>query len=326
MKLEQFKQKMHGIFIILLTPFQKNEDIDYDGLRANLQYLLPKIQGKNFVLTACGTISEFYTMSEAERKKVLEVVIDEVGGKVPLIAGSACAGTRETIKMCKYAESLGYDGAQIVLPFYATPSEEGMYQHYKTICDAIGPDFGVQIYNNPQVAGSWVKPHLMKRISKIPNVICNKENSTDMLALRRMCRTLDPADISVVEGMGEVLYSIAYSFGIDGLVSSFANIAPDLSYELYQAGDKGDTAGVRRAMEQIDPFFDFREKVNLKHGPTTAIAGSRSYIDLSVLKKSQDLLGLAGGKKVRLPITEIDSQDEAELKGILKALGLPLAK
>ena len=326
MKLDKLKERMNGIFIILLTPFQKNEDIDYAGLRANLQYLLPKIQGKDFVLTACGTISEFYTMSEAERKKVLEVVIDEVGGTVPLMAGSACAGTRETVNMCRYAESLGYDGAQVVLPFYATPSEEGMYQHYKSICNAIGPDFGVQIYNNPQVAGCWVKPHLMKRISKIPNVICDKENSTDMLAVRRMCRTLDPADMNVVEGMGEVLYSIAYSFGIKGLVSSFANIAPDLSYELYQAGDKGDTAGVRRAMERIDLFFDFREKVNMKHGPTTAIAGNRSYIDLSVLKKSQDLLGLAGGKKVRLPITEIDKKDEDELKGILREIGLALAK
>jgi 4-hydroxy-tetrahydrodipicolinate synthase len=326
MKLEELKQRMCGIFIIVVTPFQENEDIDYEGLRTNLQYLFPKIEGKKFVLTACGSTSEFYAMSDEERKKVLEVVIDEVGGKVPLMAGTACAGTRETIHFCKYAEALGYDGAQIVLPFYFTPSEEGMYQHYKRICDAVGPNFGIQIYNNPHVAGCWVKPHLMKRISKIPQMICDKENSTDLLAVRKMCRTIEPADMSVVEGMGEVFYSIAYTFGVSGIVSGMANIAPELSYELYLAGDQGDVAGVKRAMERIDLFFDFREKVNNKHGPTTAISGNRSYIDLSVIKKAQDLLGLAGGKKVRGPITEIDKHDEDELRGILKELGLALKR
>jgi 4-hydroxy-tetrahydrodipicolinate synthase len=326
MKLEELKQRMRGVFIIVVTPFQGNEDIDYEGLRANLQYLLPKIEGKDFSLTPCGSFSEFYAMSDEERKKVLEVVADEVGGKLPLLAGTACPSTRETINMCKYAESLGYDGAQIVLPFYFTPSEEGMYQHYKAICNSVGPDFGIQIYNNPHVAGCWVKPHLLKRISKIPKVICDKENSTDVFAVRKLCRTIDPADMSIIEGVGEVLYSIVYSLGVKGFVSSFANVAPDLSYELYQAGDKGDTAGVRKAMERISLFFDFREKMNIKHGPTTAIAGNRSYMGLSVLKKSLQLLGLASGTKVRGPITEIDAQDVDELKGILREMDLPLGK
>ena len=326
MKLDEIKQRMRGIFIILLTPFQENEDIDYGGLKANLQYLLPKIQGRDFILTACGSTSEFYAMSDDERKRVLEVVVNEVGGRVPLMAGTACPGTRETVNLCKIAESLGYDGAQIVIPYYFTPSEEGMYQHYKTICEAVSPDFAIQIYNNPHVAGCWVKPPLMKRISKIPNMVCDKENSTDILAVRKMCRTIDPHDMSIISGMGEAVYSIIYPFGVKGIVSGMANVAPDLSYELYLAGSKGDAEGVRRAMERVDLFFDFREKVNIKHGPTTALAGSRSYVDLSVLKKAQDLLGLAGGRKVRKPITEIDSQDEEELRRILKALGLPLAK
>lgn len=322
MKLEDFKKKMEGIFVIILTPFQKDEEIDFGGLRANLQYLLPKMKDKEFILTACGSIGEFYAMSDEERRKVLETVIDEVGGKIPLIAGVACAGTRETIRFCKYAESLGYDGAQIVLPFYFTPSEEGMYQHYRRICDVVGPDFGIQIYNNPHVAGCWVKPPLMKRISKIPNMICDKENSLDLMAVRTMCRTIDPADMCIVEGMGEVLYSIAYSFGVKGFVSSMANIAPDLAYELYQVGKSGDTAGVRKAMERIDLFFDFKTRMNVKHGPTTALTGNRSYVDLCVLKKAQDLLGLAGGKRVRGPMTEIDAQDDDELKGIMQEMGL----
>jgi hypothetical protein len=76
----KLKKKMKGIFVITLTPFQENYEIDYEGLRANLQYLLPKIQGKDFLLTACGSVGEFYAMSDEERIKVLEVVADEVGG------------------------------------------------------------------------------------------------------------------------------------------------------------------------------------------------------------------------------------------------------
>jgi 4-hydroxy-tetrahydrodipicolinate synthase len=322
MRLEDLKKRMKGIFIILLTPFQENEEIDYKGLRANLQYLLPKIQGKDILLTACGSIGEFYAMNDEERKKMLEVVMDEVGGKVPLLAGTAHPGTRETIRMCQYAESLGYEGSQVVLPYYFTPSEEGMYQHYQAICDAVGPDFGIQIYNNPHVAGCWVKPALMKRISKIPKMICDKENSADVLAVRNMCRMVDPKDMSIIEGMGEVMYSVVYPLGVKGMVSSMANVALDLCYELYQAGDKCEVAGVRKAMEKIDLFYDFRDRMNVKHGPTTALAGNRSYVDLCVLKKSQDLLGLAGGKRVRRPMMEIDDRDEDELKGILKEMGV----
>lgn len=324
MKLEDFKDKMRGIFIVILTPFQEDEEVDFGGLRANLQYLLPKVKGKEFILTACGSIGEFYALSEEERRKVLETTIDEIGGKVPLIAGTACPGTRETIRLCKYAESLGYDGAQIVLPYYFTPSEEGMYEHYRRICDAVGPDFGIQIYNNPHVAGCWVKPPLMKRISKIPKMICDKENTSDLMAVRSMCRTVHPSDMSIVAGMGEVPYSIAYSFGVKGLVSSMANIAPGLAYQLYQAGDRGDTAGVRKVMELIDLFFDFRDRMNVKHGPTTSLTGTRSYVDLSVLKKAQDFLGLAGGKRVRGPMREIDARDDDELKGVMKEMGLPV--
>ncbi len=322
MKLEELKKTMKGVFVIALTPFQENEDIDDDGLRANLRYLLPKIRGKNISVTACGSIGEFYAMSDEERRKVLEVVMDELGGKVSLLAGTAYPGTRETIKMCNYAQSLGYDGAQIVLPYYLTPSEEGMVQHYQAVCDAVGPDFGIQIYNNPHVAGCWVKPALMKRISKISKMVCDKENSTDIFAVRSMCRAIDPNDMSIVAGLGEVMYSIVYPFGVKGMVSSMANIAPDLCYSLYQAGEKRDPVGVKEAMARIDLFFDFRDRMNLKHGPTTALTGNRSYVDLCVLKKCQDLLGLAGGQRVRRPMTQIDARDGEELKGILKQMGV----
>jgi 4-hydroxy-tetrahydrodipicolinate synthase len=324
MRLQELKGKMKGVFVVLMTPFRENGDVDYEGLRVNLRYLLERAKGKDFVLTPTGSMGEFYAMSEDERRKVLETVVDEVDGELPILAGTAFAGTRQTIEMSKYAESIGYDGAQIVLPYYHTPSEEGMYQHYKAISDAVGPDFGVMVYNNPAVSGSWIKPALMTRISKLSQVIAVKENNPDIRKVKAVHDAVDPEDMQVIEGLGEPMYCFAFVFGVKGFVSSLANIAPLLCYSLYEAAMDSDLAGVRAAAERIDRLFSLRTKANRKYGPTTAIAGSRSYVDLSVVKQGLDLLGLCGGK-VRGPITNIESEDVEELRTVMKDLGLPVA-
>lgn len=323
MELQELKGKTKGVFVVLMTPFQENGDVDYAGLRTNVQYLLEKARGKDFVLIPTGSTGEFYAMSEDERKKVLATVVDEVDGEFPILAGTAYAGTRQTIEMTKYAESIGYDGAQIVLPYYHTPSEEGMYQHYKMISDAVGPDFGVMVYNNPAVSGSWIRPGLMTRISKLPQVIAVKENSPDIRKVKAMYDAVDPEDMQVIEGLGEPMYSFAFLFGVKGFVSCLANIAPLLCYSLYEAAMADDLTGVREAIDRIDRLFSLRTKANERHGPTTAIAGNRSYVDLSVVKKGQDLLGLCGGK-VREPITTIDDEDVEELRAVMRDLGLPV--
>jgi 4-hydroxy-tetrahydrodipicolinate synthase len=318
MVLKELRDRMRGIFIVTMTPFNRDGSVDYAGVRANAQWLVDNIEpGQYFTLTPCGSTGEFYAMSDEERIRVLEVVHEVAGGKVTLMAGAAQAGTARTIEMCQAAQSIGYDGAQVVLPFYHTPSDEGMFVHFRMICEAVDPDFGIQIYNNPAVAGSWVKPHLMVRLSQLPNLISDKENTPDIQAFKRMMELCDPDDIRIVTGLGERMYSFAFVAGSHGFVSGLANFAPQISYALYEAATVGDVQGVRAAMEHVEAFFRFRDRMNAKYGPTTALVGRNAYLPLSTWKRAMDMMGLAGGR-VREPITEItDPADLEELRQIL---------
>ncbi len=177
MQLDDLKKAMKGVVIVQTTPFNKDGSLDLEGMRANTRWLLERTAGKDFIFTPMGSTGEFYAMSDDECKAVIKMVVEEVKGKNVVMAGAARAGTPETIKMCQYAKSVGADGVQVVLPYYHTPMEEGMYQHYKEIAESVGKDFGIIVYNNPDVSGSWIKPPLMAKLSKIPNIIADKENT-----------------------------------------------------------------------------------------------------------------------------------------------------
>ena len=177
-QLSELKKAMKGVFVVQITPFNKDGSLDLEGMRANTRWLVERMSGKDFVLIPAGSTGEFYAMSDDECKAVIKMVVEEVNGRLQVIAGTGRAGTRETVKMCQYAESVGVDGVMVILPYYQVPEEEGMYQHYKQIAENI--NIGIMVYNNPTVSGSWIKPTLMAKLSKIPNIIGGKENTSSI--------------------------------------------------------------------------------------------------------------------------------------------------
>ena len=126
MQLSDLKKAMKGVVIVQVTPFNKDGSLDLEGIRANTRWLLERTQGKDFIFTPIGSTGEFATMSDDECKAVIKMVVEEVKGRNPVIPGAGRAGTLETIRMCQYAQSVGADGAQVVLPYYHTPEEEGL--------------------------------------------------------------------------------------------------------------------------------------------------------------------------------------------------------
>ena len=175
MKLEELKKKLKGVIIVNTTSFNKDGSLDLTGFRANLRWLLKRTEGKDFIFNPLGSTGEFYAMSDDECKAVIKTTVEEVNGKLPVFAGVGRPGTKETIKMCQYAESVGVNGVQVILPYYFIPTEEGAYLHYKKIADSI--KIAVMVYNNPAPTGCWIKPPLMAKIAKIDNVIACKENT-----------------------------------------------------------------------------------------------------------------------------------------------------
>lgn len=327
MELKELKNNFKGVAIILQTPFNADESVDLEGMRHNLRWMLARTKGKNFIYIAVGSGGEFYALSEQECRDVIKTVVEEVHGQHIVIAGGGRAGTLESVGICQYAQSVGANGAMLILPYYHIPQEEGMYLHFKTIAESVDPNFGLMVYNNSGVSGSWVKPHLMKRISKIPNFIADKENTGDFASFYAMYRVLDPEDMVIFTGIGELMFSVEAIYGAAGVVSSMAAFAPELAWEVYEAAAAKD---FRKVKELIDtrawPYFQFRSRTNVDHGPNTAALGAGGSLAggqyISVIKAAMEIRGLRAGKP-RLPLVGLTDKEKTELRDVIKAMKLP---
>lgn len=324
MQLSELKKRMKGVSVVQATPFNADGSLDLEGMRANTRWLAEYAAGKDFIFTPVGSTGEYYAMSDEECQAVIKMVVEETKGRAVVMVGAGRAGTPESIKMCQYAQSVGADGAQVVIPFYHIPKEEGMYLHFKQVAESVDENFGIMVYNNPDVSGSWVKPSLMKKLSKIPNIIAVKENTSDVASYYAMQRALDPEDMVVLCGMAELLFSFEAVYGCPGLVSGIANFAPDLTYSIYEsaiARDFDTLAGIVNS--RIGPYSDFKKKVSESHGPHTGAPGTRDpsagYMEIGSLKAAMDIVGLRGGEP-RLPLVALSKEEKAELRSLLEAL------
>jgi len=331
MKLSELKKAVKGVCIVQVTPFNKDGSLDLDGMRANTRWLLERTEGKDFIYTPLGSTGEFAAMSDEECRAVIKMVVEEVAGRHPVIPGCARAGTRETIRMCQYAQSVGADGAQIVLPYYFIPQEEGMYQHYKQIAESVDSNFGIMLYNNPAVSGSWVKPPLMKKITQVPNIIAIKDNTPDVVSFYMTRKAVATEDASILCGLGDEFFPFVAPYGCAGIVSSMSNFIPERSWAMYQAAVARDFERVFEVWEGLSAFYkmpavvsamtsssSFTAKVTRNHGPATGVTGGAvTYI--AVYKAAMDIMGLRGGE-VRLPLVGLTDEEKAELAQILKAM------
>jgi 4-hydroxy-tetrahydrodipicolinate synthase len=316
MKLEELKKKMKGVVIVNTTPMNKDGSLDLDGFRANLRWLLKRTEGKDFIFNPLGSTGEFYAMSDDECKAVIKTTVEEVKGKLPVFAGAGRPGTMETLKMCKYAESAGVDGVQVILPYYFTATEEGAYLHYKAIAESI--NIAVMVYNNPGPSGCWIRPELMSKIAKIPNVIACKENTPNLTQYVQMRKAVDPNDMIFFCGLGEQMYTWGSKHGYAGVVSSNANLMPEWTYALYQAAEAHDFAQMDTLMKKMAPFNDFFNSLTATRAHI-GVHNNPALMFLPTVKAAMDIIGLKGGE-LRLPITGLTPEEKTELAGIIKKL------
>lgn len=323
--LKEFLMK-GAVLVVQMTPFTKDDEVDVEGLRENTKYLINISNGRPLALVPCGSNGEFYAMKEDEIKKVIKVVVEEAGGKLPVIAGTGAAGTKIAVELSKYSQDVGADGVQVVLPYYHVPDEEGMYLHYKKIAEAV--DIGVMIYNNPSVSKVYVRPTLMRRLAEIPNIVGVKENTPFIDMFYQQVKAVGHK-IPIVQGRGEWWYAATLPYGAKGFVSGLANFMPEFSLELLKAGSEGDWKKVHELVRRLEPLDEFIVKMREKYGPSTSVLQppyATSYIYMSVRKAAMDLIGLKGGR-MRLPLVDLKDEDRAELEKVLfEKLGLQRVK
>lgn len=296
---ESSLKKIEGTFCVMVTPFKNNEEIEVEGLKSNIDFYIENgIHG----LVVGGSTGEFATLHPEEHKKIIKVAVDQVNGRVPLLAGTAHCSTRYTIDMSQYAESVGADGLLIVPPFYSLPSENAIYEHYSAISNAV--NIPVMIYNNPFTSKVDMKPELILKLTKLRNMTHVKESSSDVTRIWKI-RALTNDGVTVFCGADNLALE-SFLMGARGWICVAANILPKECADLYNlAVVKKDLEKAAELYNRLLPLSNLLED--------TGMFAALSKVGL-------DLLGKAGGspRKPTLP----PGQEEIErLKSIMKSFG-----
>lgn len=317
----EMREKIKAVVIVQATPLNRDGSLDLDGLKANTEFLVERGKGKRIVLVPTGSTGEAYALSDRDRLRVIETVVNTAGGQVPVVAGTAKAGTEQASALSRAAEHLGVDGVQVVLPYYHVPSQEGLYRHFATIADAL--NIGVMIYNNPLVSKLWMPPALLARCAEHPNIVADKESTADVCEYKAVRDAVDPAKMTIVCGPGDLLFSYEAALGCPGFVSWTANVAPELSIELLEAADACDFRRVRQVISRTGRLYEFAGVCARRRGrdPWVLPGFTSGHIYVGILKAALELMGLAGGP-VLGPGDDLATGERVELKALLQDIGL----
>ncbi|PEC11062.1 4-hydroxy-tetrahydrodipicolinate synthase [Bacillus toyonensis] len=282
-------QKIKGAFPVLITPMDEFQEIDWKGVKQNVNYFIEqKVAG----IIINGSTGEFVSLSKEERFNMVETVLKEVDGRIPVIVGTAAETTKETIEYTKHAEAHGADCALIINSYYCKPKEEEIYFHFKEISHAV--NIPIMLYNNPFTSGVDMSTELMLRIGKeCENVTHIKESSGDIRKARDLVRQGKGA-FQVFCG-SEDLVMESYLVGASGWVSVAGNIVPGLVTKMYEHFQNSELEKAWEINDAILPLCEFLE-------------GSGKYVQ--IVKRSMELHGQVGGpsRYPRLGLTEVEDQ------------------
>lgn len=295
------KLALDGIFVPSITPFTRTGGLDAKALRECVRFWL---DGGVSGLVPCGSNGEAPYLSRQERKKVIETVMDEVNGKVPVIAGTGSMSTQETIAFTKDAADLDVDAALVVTPFYFRLSNKEIYEHYRTVSENV--DIPIVIYNVPKFTGLSLQPTFIQKLAaENEKIIGVKDSSGNIGAITEIVR-LAGDRLSVLAGTADVTLPTLLSGGRGGVIA-VANVFPALCNRLYRAFKN------RRYEEasKLQNRISFANEVLVKR-----------FNQLSAIKEAMKLEGIAGGYP-RKPALPLDIEERKTVENLLKEINQP---
>jgi 4-hydroxy-tetrahydrodipicolinate synthase len=240
------KTSFRGSFTALVTPF-KNGSVDEDAFRAFVDWQIT--EGTNG-LVPVGTTGESPTLSHKEHRKVVEWCIHEAKGRVPVIAGAGSNSTAEAVELAQHAEHAGADAVLVVTPYYNKPTQEGLYQHYKAVNDAIG--IPIIIYNIPARSIVDMSVDTMARLYELKNIAGVKDATANMTRVSQQRAAMGP-DFNQLSG--EDITALGFmAHGGHGCISVTSNVAPRLCAEFQAACLKGDFASALTLQDKLSPL------------------------------------------------------------------------
>ncbi|MFX1251268.1 MAG: 4-hydroxy-tetrahydrodipicolinate synthase [Promethearchaeota archaeon] len=243
------KLDLKGVIPAIVTPFdKKTEDFNEDRYRALLQHLLS--QGITGVVPM-GTTGEFVNCTPEERKKVIEITVDEINGKIPVIAGTGETGTRLVVEATKHAQDVGADASIIVTPYYSKPGAKGLYEHYGTIIDKT--DIPIVLYNIPPCTGLYLPWTVVEDlVDEYDQIVAMKDSSGDMKYFMSILEKASPS-INILIGWDENVLP-ALAAGASGMILASANVIPKIWLEIYDNVKKGNMEAAIKKQREIQKF------------------------------------------------------------------------
>ncbi|MCZ2496281.1 4-hydroxy-tetrahydrodipicolinate synthase [Xylophilus sp. Kf1] len=288
-----------GSIVALVTPMHEDGSVDYPALRKLIDWHIA--EGTDCI-GVVGTTGESPTVDVEEHCEIIRVSVEQARGRVPIMAGCGANSTREAIELAKFAKGVGADSQLQVVPYYNRPTQEGQYQHFKAIAEAVG-DLPVVLYNVPGRSAADMLHDTVLRLAQVPGIVGIKEATGNIERAQWLIRDL-PRGFAVYSGDDPTAVALMLCGG-QGNISVTANVAPRLMHELCVAALAGD---IRRAMEIQFRLMPLHKHLFVEANPIP-------------VKWAMRRLGLCGGT-MRLPMTPLSSASEPVVEQALQACGL----
>ena len=289
-------EKFAGLTVALVTPF-RNGEVDEAALRKLVDWQIA--QGTN-CLSPVGTTGESPTLTHEEHQRVIAIVCEQAAGRVPVMAGTGSNSTAEAISLTKFAKSVGASAALMVAPYYNKPTQEGFYQHFKAVAEAV--DLPIILYNIPGRTAKNMEPETIARLAELPTIVGIKESTGSM---DQASHIISATNLTVLSGDDSLTLPLL-SLGGRGVVSVVGNVVPGDVLALLKAFSQGDLAGAQKWHRKLFPLC--RDLLSLATNPIPIKAAMRA-------------LGRDTGE-VRLPMTPLPASDEQKLLSTLRTYGL----
>jgi len=295
MKADEFRKKLRGVIAFPVTPFHADLSLNVAGLRRNIQHMMKHHLA---AVVAAGGTGEFYSLSPVEHGEVVRAIVEEVGGRVPVIAGTGINRTL-AIALARQAESAGADAILALPPYYPNADEEGLADYYAAIGEAT--QLPLIIYSR-----DWVNPGaewIARLAARVPALTAWKDGQGDIRRYQQIIERVGDR-LHWIGGVGDDGVPGYYSIGIRVFTSSIATVTPKIALMLDAAALAGDQKELMRLMREfVLPLYTMRAR--------------RKGYEVAVMKQMMDLVGLAGGP-VRPPLPRLRPAEIEEVRAIVE--------
>jgi 4-hydroxy-tetrahydrodipicolinate synthase len=289
-------EEFSGLSVAMITPFRDGQ-VDIEALQRQVEF---QVEAGTTCVCPVGTTGECPTLSYPEHERVISAVVEAAAGRIKVMAGAGSNSTEEALRLTRWAAKAGADAALIVAPYYNKPTQEGFYQHFRVLAQAV--DIPICVYNIPGRTGKNIEPETIIRMAELPNITMVKEATG---SLDQASQIINATDLTVLSGDDSLTLPLL-SIGARGVVSVVGNMVPKDLIALIRAFEAGDAAEARRWHHKLFPLC--RDMLGLSTNPTP-------------IKAAMQMLGRDPGD-LRMPLVRLSPAEEAKLRATLVDYGL----